>query len=58
MKLIAHKKTVPTAGPVDDNTSMEGAKRIGLTPIALVFGFFGLWAGLAPLDGAALRQAR
>lgn len=54
MKLIAHKNNSADSGlPVDDNTSMEGAKRIGLTLIALVFGFFGLWAGLAPLDGAA-----
>ena len=30
-----------------------GAKRIGLTLFALVFGIFGLWAGFAPLDGAA-----
>ena len=34
-------------------TSMEGAKRYGLTLFAIVFGVFGLWAALAPLDGAA-----
>lgn len=38
---------------IDANTSMGGAKRIGLTLFALVFGIFGLWAGFAPLDGAA-----
>ncbi len=54
MKLIAHKDNDANTGPFsDDNTSMEGAKRIGLTLFALVFGFFGLWAGIAPLDGAA-----
>ena len=37
----------------DANDSMEGSKRIGLALFALVFGFFGLWASLAPLDGAA-----
>jgi len=34
-------------------TSMEGAKRCGLALFAIVFGVFGLWAALAPLDGAA-----
>lgn len=34
-------------------TSMEAPKRIGLLLFALVFGGFGLWAALAPLDGAA-----
>ena len=54
MKLIAHKDNDAGSGPfADGNTSMESAKRIGLTLFALVFGFFGLWAGFAPLDGAA-----
>jgi epimerase transport system membrane fusion protein len=54
MKLIAHKDNDAESGTFSDgNTSMEGAKRIGLTLIALVFGVFGFWAGLAPLDGAA-----
>ena len=34
-------------------TSMEGPKRIGLLIFFLVFGVFGLWSALAPLDGAA-----
>ena len=34
-------------------TSMEGPKRVGLIIIFLVFGVFGLWAAMAPLDGAA-----
>ena len=54
MKLISHKDNDAGNGPsADDKTSMEGAKQIGLSLIALVFGFFGLWAGFAPLDGAA-----
>ena len=54
MKLIARKDEDANSGPfADSRTSMESAKRIGLTLFALVFGFFGLWAGLAPLDGAA-----
>jgi epimerase transport system membrane fusion protein len=54
MKLIANKDNDVGSGPfTDGNTSMESAKRVGLTLFALVFGFFGLWAGFAPLDGAA-----
>jgi epimerase transport system membrane fusion protein len=54
MKLIAHKENNANSGPFSDgNTSMEGAKRVGLSLVALVFGFFGFWASLAPLDGAA-----
>lgn len=34
-------------------TSMEVPKRIGLLLFFLVFGVFGLWSALAPLDGAA-----
>ncbi len=34
-------------------TSMEYPKRVGLTIFLLVFGVFGLWAAVAPLDGAA-----
>lgn len=36
-----------------DLSSVDGAKRIGLTIFFLVFGVFGLWSVLAPLDGAA-----
>ena len=54
MKLIAQKDNPAGSGSfADGHDSMEGAKRIGLALFALVFGFFGFWAGLAPLDGAA-----
>lgn len=54
MKLIQQKDYDAVSGPFSDvNTSMESARRIGLSLIALVFGVFGLWASLAPLDGAA-----
>ena len=36
-----------------DLSSVDGAKRIGLTIFFLVFGVFGLGSVLAPLDGAA-----
>ena len=39
-------------------TSMEGPKRAGLLLFALVFGVFGLWAALAPLDGAAFAPGK
>ena len=51
MQIIPH--TNGSAPSADANSSIRGAKRIGLTLFALVFGFFGLWAGFAPLDGAA-----
>lgn len=38
---------------VQVETSMEIPKRIGLLIFALVFGVFGLWAVLAPIQGAA-----
>ena len=53
MKLIAHKSGDSSAAFADDLTSMDGAKRIGLGLLTLVFGVFGLWAATAPLDGAA-----
>ncbi len=34
-------------------TSMDGPLRVGLIVFVLVFGVFGLWSALAPLDGAA-----
>ena len=37
----------------DAETSMEQPRRIGLFIFFLVFGVFGLWAALAPLDSAA-----
>lgn len=41
-----------SAAPQVD-TSMDGPKRIGLFIFFLVFGVFGVWAAVAPLDGAA-----
>lgn len=38
---------------VQVETSMEMPKRIGLLIFALVFGVFGLWSVLAPIQGAA-----
>lgn len=34
-------------------TSMEMPKRVGLSILFLVFGVFGIWAAVAPIDGAA-----
>jgi len=34
-------------------SSMETPKRIGLTLFVLIFGVFGIWSAVAPLDGAA-----
>lgn len=53
MKLIAHKAGDSSTAFGDDITSMDGARRIGLVLLTLVFGVFGLWAATAPLDGAA-----
>ena len=41
-----------TADP-DVITSMESPKRVGLLIFFLVFGVFGVWAAVAPIDGAA-----
>lgn len=45
----------PLAGEADSGveTSMAGPRRIGLILMFLVFGVFGLWAAIAPLDSAA-----
>lgn len=56
MKILANQTsdTNPANGDVVDAiTSMEMPKRAGLLLFALVFGVFGAWAALAPLDGAA-----
>ena len=37
----------------EDLSSMEGPKRFGLVLLIAVFGVFGMWAAIAPLDGAA-----
>ena len=48
-------KAISAIEKLDDSdlSSVDGAKRIGLTIFFLVFGVFGLWSVLAPLDGAA-----
>ncbi|MFT4817462.1 MAG: epimerase transport system membrane fusion protein [Pseudohongiellaceae bacterium] len=44
----------PTVDPsLEALTSMETPKRFGLGLFFLVFGVFGLWASLAPIEGAA-----
>ena len=51
---IQHQDNSPT--PAEDRsayTNMETPKRIGLSLFLLVFGVFGVWAAIAPLDGAA-----
>lgn len=51
----------PAPGPAAPRaivTSMETPRRIGLTIFTLVFGVFGLWAAVAPLDGAAFGLGR
>jgi len=48
---IANSKE-PSLGS-DDLSSMEAPKRFGLVLLVVVFGVFGLWAAIAPLDGAA-----
>ncbi len=51
---IQHQDNSPT--PAEDRsvyTSMETPRRIGLSLFLLVFGVFGVWAAIAPLDGAA-----
>lgn len=37
-----------------DETSMEVPRRVGLIIFFLVFGVFGVWASVAPIDGAAV----
>lgn len=39
-------------------TGIDGPRKIGLLIFFLVFGVFGLWAGFAPLDGAALASGQ
>ena len=51
---IQHQDNSPT--PAEDRsayTNMETPRRIGLSLFLLGFGFFGVWAAVAPLDGAA-----
>lgn len=53
MKILAHKNTTSDNRTDHVITSMEKPRRFGLTLLVLVFGVFGVWATLAPLDGAA-----
>lgn len=39
-------------------TSMETPRRVGMLIFFLVFGVFGFWAAVAPLDGAAVAPGR
>ncbi len=45
----------PVETPIDDH---RGYGRLGFAAIALVFGGFGVWAALAPLDRAAVAQGQ
>lgn len=53
MKIEAKKSSATADDGIAIITNMEGPKRIGLILFFLVFGVFGFWAVLAPLDGAA-----
>lgn len=56
MKLTAQNSTsIDQADPdlIQKISSMEGPKRAGLVLFALVFGFFGIWAAVAPIDSNA-----
>lgn len=52
-QLIVQPNSSPAKNPLEAITSIAYPKRIGLTLFVLVFGFFGLWAAIAPLSGAA-----
>lgn len=52
MKLLDQKPS-PKNSDAGSITSIDGPKRVGLTLFFLVFGVFGFWSALAPLDGAA-----
>ena len=52
MELKIANSEEPSLGP-DDLSSMEVPKQFGLILLVVVFGVFGLWAAIAPLDGAA-----
>jgi len=52
MELKIANSEEPSLGP-DDLISMEAPKQFGLILLVVVFGVFGLWAAIAPLDGAA-----
>lgn len=46
-------QTNNTAMTAQSNARMDGPKRVGILLFILVFGVFGLWSVLAPIEGAA-----
>jgi HlyD family secretion protein len=57
----SHMTTLVFDGPADQEPAGSGHRkfaRIGYTAIAVVFGGFGVWATLAPLDSAAIAPGR
>ncbi len=51
--LQAAPNTLPDAYLADVETSLDKPRRIGTLMLLAVFGGFGLWSTLAPIDGAA-----
>jgi len=47
------KSTETNIEKISITTTMDGPKRFGFMLFGVVFGFFGLWATLAPIEGAA-----
>lgn len=53
---VTADKTRPPASAtrtIDVETNMDSPRRIGLIIVFLVFGVFGVWASVAPIEGAA-----
>jgi len=53
--MFKNTKTLSAIARLEDSdlSSVDGPRKIGLTIFFLVFGVFGFWSMLAPLDGAA-----
>lgn len=51
--ILANTEIDQGEDPITVTTSMDSPKRVGMFIFFLVFGVGGLWAGFAPLDGAA-----
>lgn len=52
--IIEHEEQASTDNDmVNVETSMETPKRVGLVIMFLVFGVFGVWSAVAPIEGAA-----
>lgn len=51
---VVQKMTAEASESLTADTSMETPRRIGVLIFFLVFVVFGLWASLAPIDGAAV----